>query len=348
MIPEKRAFFLFVCLTLWVLAACEPLAPDQTPRVIVVTGETPATIAWAPTQPIGSTTGTPTGLSNASGAVSTLTPTPTPSPLPSPTTEMPACDETTGQIIQSSFLSSLSGGEEIFDLYLPPCFYTTFQRYPYVILLHGTGYDGTMWEQLGIAAVMDNGIISGTLPPMVLVLPNGGSLSELNDQPDGASYETVILDELIPAVETGFCVWSSHQGRAIGGISRGGFWAFSIALRHPDLFSALGGHSPYFESDNAGPDTNPLDLVNQVSADKFLMRVYIDHAAADIVAANAQQMSDLLTAKGIDHTYIVNETGDHDMDYWQAHLPEYLSFYGQAWPNNSGALPSCLEPNPAD
>jgi hypothetical protein len=34
------------------------------------------------------------------------------------------------------------------------------------------------------------------------------------------------------------------------------------------------------------------------------------------------------------------------MDYWVAHAPEYLAFYGQVWPHDPLALPSCLEPNP--
>ena len=41
MITHKRLLFLFACLTFVLLVACEPLAPEQTPRYIVVTGETP-------------------------------------------------------------------------------------------------------------------------------------------------------------------------------------------------------------------------------------------------------------------------------------------------------------------
>jgi enterochelin esterase-like enzyme len=231
-------------------------------------------------------------------------------------------------------------------MYLPPCFYETLQRYPYVILLHGTGYDETMWPDLDVAEVMDQGIAKGTLPPMVLIMADGGDVAELNDQPEGQSYETVILDELMPTVEADFCLWGGRQGRAIGGISRGGFWAFSIALRHPDLFSAVGGHSPYFEDENAGPETNPLTLAENVNLEKFPLRIYMDNGTDDIVGANAKRMSDTLSDNGVENEYLINPAGGHDMDYWRSHVAEYLAFYGEAWPYDVMALPSCLEPSP--
>jgi enterochelin esterase-like enzyme len=360
MIPTKRYFLLFVFLTLSLLVACEPLAPDQTPQYVVVTGETPETFSMpSPTPPIGQTAAAVTQVAalpptappaNVGGVVNTPVPSSTPTPpataLPSPTPF--ACQDRAGLVIQSSFYSAITGGDVAYDIYLPPCFYDTFKRYPYVILLHGTGYDQTMWEELGALVDMDQGVNKGTLPPMVLVMPDGDPLSELNDAPEGQSYENVILDELMPTVEADFCLWGSRQGRAIGGISRGGFWAFSIALRHPDLFSALGGHSPHFEIDNAPPDINPLDLASSANLIKLPLRIYMDNATNDYVGANAIQMSEILRERGIEHQYLINPTGNHDMDYWSVHTAEYLSFYGQAWPYDPSALPSCLDPNPAE
>ena len=339
--------------------ACEPLAPEQSPRYVVVTGETPdAGNPFLVTPQVGGIVPTgemtpvsaplPTTIGGAGGVVNTPVPSATPIPpstaLPSPTPF--ACSERAGRALEATFFSAVIGEEVAYLIYLPPCFYETLQRYPYVILLHGTGYDHTMWEELGASEIMDQGVTKGSLPPMVLVMPDGNLISELNDQSDGQSYETVILDELIPAVEADFCLWGSRQGRALGGISRGGFWAFSIALRHPEMFSALGGHSPHFEVDNAAPESNPLDLAGSVNLDKFPLRIYMDNGADDVVGENVIRMSDLLRENGVEHTYLINPTGDHSMDYWVAHAPEYLAFYGQVWPHDPLALPSCLEPSP--
>jgi enterochelin esterase-like enzyme len=346
MITQKQTLFLVVCLTLALLAACEPLAPEQTPQYIVVTGETAA--PSAPTSAAAFVGTLPATSANSAGVVNTPSPSetslPTETAIPSATPM--SCDETAGQVLRSSFSSTIAGGDVNFLMYLPPCFYDTFQRYPYVILLHGTGYDETMWEQLGVITDMDQGITKGTLPPMVLIMPDGGYAFELNDEPNDTSYESILLNELIPTVETEFCLWGNREGRAIGGISRGGFWAFSVALRHPDTFSILGGHSPYFEDDNAAPDVNPLNLAATVNLDKFPLRIYMDNGASDIVGANAARLSEILQGRGIEHEYLTNPTGDHDMSYWQSHVSEYLSFYGETWPRDVSDLPSCLEPSP--
>jgi enterochelin esterase-like enzyme len=72
----------------------------------------------------------------------------------------------------------------------------------------------------------------------------------------------------------------------------------------------------------------------------------MDNAASDYVSANVIQMSDILRERSIAHEYLINPTGDHDMEYWSSHVAEYLSFYGQPWPYDTSALPSCLEPSP--
>ncbi|MBI5958295.1 MAG: hypothetical protein HY866_06160 [Chloroflexi bacterium] len=363
MITDKRYFLPFVLLTFLLLVACEPLAPEKTPQYVVVTGSSPQPISsplasppLGGAVPAGGVVGTippvispaPTVESVTGGMVSTPVPSATPLPPPTaiPSATAFACAQVAGQIIRSSLSSTISGQEVNYQVYLPPCFYESFRRYPYVVLLHGTGYDETMWEELDAPAVMDLGVSKNTLAPFVLVMVDGGELAELNDQPDGASYESIILQEVIPAVERDFCLWGSREGRSIGGISRGGYWAFSIALRHPEMFSAVGGHSPHFENGNSQPETNPLDLAGRVNLDKFPLRIYMDNSASDYVSANVIHMSDILLQNGIEHKYLINPTGDHTMEYWASHVGEYLSFYGETRPYDVSALPSCLEPSP--
>ncbi|MBN1562364.1 MAG: hypothetical protein JXA10_00885, partial [Anaerolineae bacterium] len=286
-----------------------------------------------------------TTVANAGGVVNTPVPSSTPIPLPTalPSPTPFVCQEREGTLIQNSFYSAIAGSAVDYQLYLPPCFYETFRRYPFVILLHGSNYTDTMWVDLGVVDAMNQGITKGALPPMVLVMPNGGTLFEYNDMPDGLSWESVILQELIPTMESNFCLWADRQGRAIGGISRGGFWAFSIALHHPEVFSILGGHSPHFQPDNALPQNNPLDLAQSVYLEKYPLRIYMDNGASDYVGTFAIQMSEILRERGIDHQYLINPTGDHTMEYWSSHVAEYLSFYGQTWPYSHDALPSCLD-----
>jgi enterochelin esterase-like enzyme len=229
----------------------------------------------------------------------------------------------------------------------------TQRRYPYVILLHGLegqgqpAYTGDHWLDLGVADALDRGITLGHLPPMVLVLPDGNRIHAQNTFGPGEGYEAVIVDELIPTLEdpnSGYCLWTAREGRAIGGISRGGFWAFEIAFRHPEIFSAVGGHSAYFDS--SAPDAyNPLFLAENTPAEYLgSLRIYLDHGADDYVQPLVGPFSDALEARQIAHDYVVNITGTHSDEYWGNHLTEYLAFYGERWPDDAYQLPSCLEP----
>ncbi len=315
------------------VVACEPLAPDdQSQQVIVVTA-----------------TGLPSPRPSATPPLVTPLPTrieatATPTIATRPAVSLPPCDETEGRVLDATFASAILEDDLAYRMYVPPCFFVTGQRYPYVILLHGSTYDQTQWtDGLGVQTVMDEELADplNPLPPMVLIMPYGDWLMQENIFDVGASYENVVLDELIPAVESQYCLWSEREGRAIGGISRGGFWSFSIAFRHQDLFSAVGGHSPVFDDGLAPPLNDPLQLAETIPPTTQL-RIYLDVTQTDIAEANVTAVSNILRLNGVEHTYEISPTGDHDNEYWAAHVLDYLMFYGQDWPRDAAELPSCF------
>src|SRR5262245_37839363 len=133
---------------------------------------------------------------------------------------------------------------------------------------------------------------------MILVMPYYGQIGQANSFPPDPSYETVILEELLPAIERDLCTWNDRDHRAIGGISRGGFWAFSIAMRHPDVFGIVGGHSAFFPNDtNEIPAPfNPLELaLNSNFLQAAKLRMYLDNGANDSSGPSQQLFSSRLT-----------------------------------------------------
>ncbi len=314
------------------LPGCDPLAPQMTPQIIIITPVPTETPAPSPTPP------------------PTRTPPPTATPVLTPTATPFPCPEASGQVITVDPFRSATAGQNLrYQVYLPPCYQTSQKRYPLLILLHGAANTEAQWGKIGTFQALDQGFRLGALPPMLVVAPYTGSIGNLNAFPPDASYETVVLEELLPAVERDFCTWSDRRYRAIGGISRGGFWAYSIALRHPDVFGIVGGHSAFFPDDlrEVPAPFNPLELaLNATFLADAGLRMYMDNAASDPAGVNLQTFSGRLSARGIAHTYVVNPTGDHSDDYWAAHITEYLAFYGRAWPRSADELPSCLEPSP--
>jgi len=326
----KRYSLSFVLLLSGVLAlaACEPLVPSPTPELIIVTATPSVTPSRTPT------------------LTATATPNVTATPIPSPSATVALCSEDAGQVIVfDEFDSAVAGRNTPYRVYVPPCYFQTQRRYPVVYLIHGAAKDDTHWQNLGVTETLDRGLSLNLLAPMILVMPYGNSLLPSTDFSGGSDMEAYILDELMPRIEQDFCVWQSRDYRAIGGISRGGFWALSIAMRHPELFGAVGGHSPSLDTDNTPPDFNPLDLARNAP---FLntLRIYLDNGANDPVRPEVELLSNYLAQRQIPHEYVINPLGDHTDAYWTAHMADYLAFYGDEWPLDVGSLPSCLEPSP--
>jgi enterochelin esterase-like enzyme len=311
------------------IALLQPF-PTATPQVIIVTPEPSATI-------LPTATATPTPLPS-------FTPTPTATPTPT----LPACESAGGQILPfADFRSEIARETLPYRVYLPACYLEYQRRYPVVYLLHGLNQDETEWETIGVIEALEAGMRLRVLGPMILVMPDFGRIGIDNLFPPDPSYESVLLDELLPTIERTFCTIQNPTHRAIGGISRGGFWAYSVGLRHPEIFGVLGGHSASFDADNAPPAFNPLDLALDAP---FLndagLRMYFDNAAADPAGRELETFSSRLSARGIPHTYVVNPVGGHDDEYWSSHVAEYVRFYGEQWARAANELPSCLEPSP--
>lgn len=359
---------------LTLLAACDPLAPDSpsSPDGIPVAAlptvttepSVTATLLIEPTRtdtppptrtptrtrtptetPIPSETLTPTRTPIATRTLTptaTLTPRPTISPTPY---AINACGEEQGQVNELKFASDIAGRTLPYRVYVPPCFFQTARRYPYVILMHGADQDETEWtDNLKIQGVLDEGIGRGALPPMILIMPYGGGIANDNDLffANRETWEDVLLQELLPEVERYFCTWNAREGRAIGGISRGGFWAYSIGLRHPDTFSAIAGHSPYFDLAHAPKANNPLNLAETAKFEEdAIPRFWLDVGDGDPVKPNVQRIARLLSNRGLDFQLTV-DPGEHDAAYWSSHAAEYLAFYGATWPKDVSLLPSCL------
>jgi len=227
----------------------------------------------------------------------------------------------------------------VYSIYVPPCYAETNRDYPVLYLFHGSNSTNQLWLDLGLPAAMDAGIASGDLPPFVVVMPYGGWMANEN-RFDNLSWENVFLTELMPNVEANLRVTTIREGRAIGGISRGGFWAYQIAFRHPDLFRTVGGHSAFFDEGHRPLEFNPLHLA-QTAAGLDMLRIWLDRGRDDYAQFGFDQMHERLMAREIAHEYTVYPVGEHNNAYWSAHIAEYLAFYAAEWEAQS------LTPDPS-
>lgn len=125
---------------------------------------------------------------------------------------------------------------------LLPTAYATHprKRYPVLYLLHGTSGGAANWAGVGRAeaTVADRPVIV-VMPDIALNDDGGGWCT---DWVNGGAYgtpkwETFHIDQLVPWVDRNLRTIPDRAGRAVAGLSQGGFCAMSYAARHPDLFT---------------------------------------------------------------------------------------------------------------
>ena len=127
-------------------------------------------------------------------------------------------------------------------VYTPPGYQkNTSKRYPVLYLQHGWGEDETAWSNQGRAnLIMDNLIADGKIEPFIIVMTYGmtneigfGGLRNFDVTP----FQTVLVDELIPYVDTNFRTIANQEHRAMAGLSMGGMETKMVTLNKPNVFS---------------------------------------------------------------------------------------------------------------
>lgn len=303
------------------------LAATAIPPIVESTDKLPTKTISIPTVP---TTNSPSPTST-----STPTPTLTPTPVLTPTPE--SCKED-GQMAFGEFFSPIAGRNHAYRIYLPPCYADDGKVYPALYVLHGSASTESYWDDLGLDETAEELIHSGDVAPFVIVMPEGGWISQ-NSSGGPNSFEGLVLNDLIPFIEREYCVWPLGDGRALGGVSRGGYWSLEIAFRNPSSFQSVGAHSAALLDTFAGPDLNPQ--YTGITNDLGDLRVYMDTGESDWYINQFQQLHNDMEFAGKPHTWILNE-GSHEDAYWATHQVEYLEWYAEPWEKDRETYPDCL------
>jgi len=223
-----------------------------------------------------------------------------------------------------------------YAVYLPADYASSGLRYPVVYFLHGlpgtaTSYRGIGWLERALDA-------SGK--PAILVAPQGASARERDPEYLG-KWETAIAGDLPGAVDKAYRTIASRSGRALIGVSAGGYGAMHLAFAHLAEFRAVESWSGYFHpTDPTG--TIPLDL--GTSAKNAAANVHRQLTAVEarldrsplfigfyigrndsyraFVGEN-EQFNQELSRAGIGHVFRLY-AGGHSSALWSAQAPAWL------------------------
>ena len=135
--------------------------------------------------------------------------------------------------------STRVGADVAFHVIKPPSYDVEGgRRFPTFYWLHGTG--GHRVSLRPMAAYFSAAMARGDMPPCLVVMPNGQADSLWCDSLDGsAPVETILMQEILPLVDTKFRTRADRRHRLLEGFSMGGFGAGRLGMRYHNQFGAI-------------------------------------------------------------------------------------------------------------
>jgi S-formylglutathione hydrolase FrmB len=263
------------------------------------------------------------------------------------------------------FESRLVGAPLPYNVILPADYKTEAakqRRYPVLYLLHGLMGSANDWvsERARLAE-------HAAPYPFIIVAPEGRNAWYTDSATAPADgFESYVVRELIPDIDARFRTLASREGRAIAGLSMGGYGSLKFGLKYPTLFAfagsmsgALGAASwlpdeklpafvrpsiervygPAGEPDNETRKANDIfRLVRELTPErvKGLPFLYLDCGTEDFLIGDNRNFSALLIEKKVAHEFR-QLPGGHTWPYWDRQVQEILRLAAQRLAAPAGA-----------
>lgn len=252
-----------------------------------------------------------------------------------PTKEAPRLRE---ESVQSTAL----GRPMKYRVLVPQGYDASLRRYPVLYLLHGLTGDYKDWTTRTNVSEYSRAL------PLILVMPEGENSWYTNAADGTAKFEDYVANELPADVTEKYRTINSRYGRAVAGLSMGGFGALKLALKRPAQFSVAGSFSGAFgvtregelepkvgavEGDRIRRIFGPADSQTRKENDVFALAatlrpagapyIYVDCGASDGLIASNRRVIEALGKSGAAYEYH-EVAGNHAWDYWDRRVREFL------------------------
>jgi enterochelin esterase-like enzyme len=138
------------------------------------------------------------------------------------------------------FYSESVKRDMMINVVLPRNYEETDIRYPVLYLCHGLTSNYNEFKYVGIPEYLNRF-------DMIVVMVDVGNSWYVNWAKSGGgeknNFADLVCVDIINYVDTHYRTIAERKGRAINGISMGGFGAISLGLSHPELFCSVASHS---------------------------------------------------------------------------------------------------------
>ncbi len=263
----------------------------------------------------------------------------------------PAAERVQCGTVKSRYLAAPVG----YCALLPPSYDAQpAKKFPVMYFLHGLGGDQTFLVSSGGWGMIADAWEQKRFAEFVIITPQAGDTFYIDSRNGKTKYEDFFIHDFVPQMEKRFRLLSTRSGRAISGVSMGGYGALRFAFKYPQMFGSAGGLMPALMEElprgsrNAGFTAffgsafgSPLDeafwkantpFVYARTANFAGMHVYLSCGDQDNYGFDkgTREMDRLLTQRHVMHVANFGP-GQHDWQFVNRYLLESLEFQAKSF-----------------
>ena len=249
-----------------------------------------------------------------------------------------------GTVSKVWYYSATEGFDRRMTVYTPAGYEDNPKaKYPVLYVLHGIGGDEDAWVTQGRATqILDNLIARGEAKPMIVVFTNGNISQEAAPLENSTGYTRPTMDlpqtmegtfetafpEVVKFVDSHYRTIAKKQGRAICGLSMGGFHTLYITLNNPDMFNYSGMFSAAIGtgSEQTAAHKEIYENVDGKLATYFSKKpamLWIGIGKTDFLIESNNGFRAKLDAAGYPYKYMETD-GGHIWRNWRIYLSEFV------------------------
>ena len=234
-------------------------------------------------------------------------------------------------------------------------------RDPVLYFLHGLGDNEQTLFNSGGWTLLDDLREHHRMGDFLIVAPEGRRSFYINSADGSVRYSDFFLQEFMPQIEAKYRIRPGREGRAISGISMGGYGALRFAFAHPELFSAVSAQSAALVTESPqeldaasstgaplmgvlGPvfgkpikvahwnENSPFVLAKRNAVLLRKVAIYLNCGQEDNYGfeKGAEQLHLELQKEDVRHEYHAYP-GDHSFTYFLSHFAEVMEFHSKAF-----------------
>ena len=244
-----------------------------------------------------------------------------------------------GTVSKIWYNSPTLGMDRRLTVYTPAGYETGGKRYPVLYLLHGMGGDENAWTELGRASqILDNLIAQGKAEPMIVVMTNGNAALQAAPGESSLGFEAPSMQlpktmegsfethfpEVVNFIDKNYRTIKSKKGRAIAGLSMGGFHSMHISKEYPDMFDYVGLFSAAIMpgKDVKSPIYENIEGKLKTQFEKKPALYWIAIGDKDFLYQANKDYRKLLDDNGYKYSYYETPEG-HIWKNWRIYLSEF-------------------------